>query len=105
MEVPKLGAMATCWAWNQKLKSSHKLVLLSLADSCCDKSMECELLIREIHEKSGLNKKTVMLALRNIEEIGLISRRRSKGGGTVYKLLAANLLMPEMVLKMLKKSR
>lgn len=66
-------------AWKANLKSSHKLVLLLLADMANDKSGECWPSVSFICERTDLSERTVQAAKKCLIDqgyISLINRRR-----------------------------
>lgn len=81
-----MSAKATFWAWEQRVKGSKKLVLLCLAD-CHNASTErCDPSLIYLSEKTGLDKKTIPLAIENLEKIGLLSTIKIKGKSNKYQL-------------------
>ncbi len=81
---------ATRWAWRQAVKGTHKLVLLSLADRADDRHT-CYPSVDRLHEDTCLNRKTIMEAIAELEELGLIEVHRLLGAGNKYRLLVAAL--------------
>ncbi|TNE87035.1 MAG: helix-turn-helix domain-containing protein [Gammaproteobacteria bacterium] len=81
-----VSASATFWAWNQSVKSSHKLVLLSLANCHNDSTGQCNPSIKYISDQTGLNRKTVLSSLSALEEMDLIIPRKSSGSSNSYRL-------------------
>jgi biotin operon repressor len=78
---------ATRWAWQQRVgRSTEKLVLLSLADRANEKH-ECYPSIERLALDTGCNRKTVMDAIRRLEDQGLIEAAKSWGRGTRYQLV------------------
>jgi hypothetical protein len=75
---------ATKVAWKIKLKSSQKLVILSLADRA-DSNNFCFPSISRLTEDTCLNRKTVLEAVRVLEELGHITIE--KGLGKVNKYI------------------
>ncbi len=80
---------ATRWAWEQKVKGTHKLVLLSLADRA-DERHACYPSVERLTADTGLNRKTVMDAISELEESGLISVDRLTGSGNRYRLMGVS---------------
>ena len=76
---------ATRWAWEQKVKATQKLVLLSLADRANEKHC-CYPSITRLSNDTGLNRKTVMNCIQQLEKSGLISTKRVVGSGNYYQL-------------------
>lgn len=77
---------ATRWAWKQECgRATSKLVLLSLADRA-GKDRTCYPSIQRLEQDTECDRKTVMSALRSLEEAGLIAAVRSPGRATVYAL-------------------
>ena len=78
---------ATRWAWQQAVtRSTDKLVLLSLADRA-NEAHQCYPSILRLAADTGCNRKTVMEAIRRLEESGLIEASKAWGKGTVYQLV------------------
>ena len=78
---------ATRWAWQQFIPhSTDKLVLLSLADRA-NEAHQCYPSIIRLAADTGCNRKTVMEAIRRLEELGLIEANKAWGKGTVYQLV------------------
>ncbi|MCK4705866.1 MAG: helix-turn-helix domain-containing protein [Gammaproteobacteria bacterium] len=75
---------ATRLAWKLKLKSSQKLVILSLADRA-DSNNFCFPSIVRLTKDTCLNRKTVLEAIRILEELGHI--KIEKGLGKVNKYI------------------
>jgi hypothetical protein len=63
---------ATLWAWSQKLTAPQKLILLSLADRAGE-NHEAWPSIARLELDTGLNRKTIMGHLQNLQEMGLIT--------------------------------
>lgn len=85
-----MSRKATAWAWEQSLKPSLKLVLLSMADRAGEDHTcwpSCERLVRD----TGLNKKTVYATLKKLVELNIIADTDKKKGRTssviIYKLI------------------
>lgn len=64
---------ATSWAWRQKLTSSEKLVLLSMADRAGEEHT-CYPSISRMAQDTGLNRKMVLSVLQRLREAGLNGR-------------------------------
>lgn len=78
---------ATRWAWQQAItRSTDKLVLLSLADRA-NESHQCYPSIQRLASDTGCDRKTVMQAVRRLEESGLIEAAKARGKGTNYQLI------------------
>lgn len=77
---------ATRWAWQQKLPASRKLVLLSLADRASEDHTAWPS-VQRLADDTGLDRKTVMEAISELERDGLIEPAKVPGKVTVYKLL------------------
>jgi hypothetical protein len=63
---------ATLWAWSQKLTAPQKLILLSLADRAGE-NHEAWPSIARLELDTGLNRKTIMGHLQNLQDMGLIT--------------------------------
>ena len=81
-----MSAEATFWAWQQGVKSTHKLVLLSLANCHNEANGQCNPSVLYIANATGLDRKTVMTAMSQLEDLGLIVRIKSTGSSTNYTL-------------------
>ncbi len=78
---------ATVWAWKQKVTSTQKLVLLSLADRAGE-NHDCWPSIERIVDNTGLNRKTVMKAIKDMVELDLIhSQKKAFGRSNTYTLI------------------
>lgn len=78
---------ATVWAWKQKVTSTQKLVLLSLADRAGE-NHDCWPSIDRIVDNTGLNRKTVMKAIKDMVELDLIhSQKKAFGRSNTYTLI------------------
>jgi hypothetical protein len=77
---------ATSKAWNVALQGSSKLVLLCLADHADDSTLEAFPSVSRISERTGLNRKTVLSCIAEMEKVGVISTRKKFGAGNVYHL-------------------
>lgn len=85
---------ATRWAWSQQeIKSTDKLVLLSLADRAGE-DHECYPSSERLALDTCLNLKTVKTAIKRLKELGLVEdtgRRRGQSGRVVvYRLIGVN---------------
>jgi hypothetical protein len=80
---------ATKSAWKLKLKSSQKLVILSLADRA-DSNNFCFPSIARLTEDTCLNRKTVLEAIKNLEDLGYITIEKGLGKGNKYTLILDN---------------
>lgn len=82
---------ATKWAWSQTgIKSSAKLVLLSMADRAGE-AHECYPSIGRLCQDTCLDRKTVISSLRALCKCGLIADTGKKTGRTgqviIYQLI------------------
>lgn len=85
-----MSAKATFWAWHQKIKpATSKLVLLCLADCHNDGNGQCNPGVEYISRVSGLDRKTVISALANLEAIGAIRAEKEHGRSNQYTLLTS----------------
>ena len=80
-----MSAEATQWAWSQTIRSTYKLVLLSLSNRA-DKNDTCWPSIERIRKDTGLDVKTVRAALRELAKSGLVEAEESNGRGYHYHL-------------------
>lgn len=79
---------ATRWAWMQNVKpASLKLLLLSLADRANGVNFQCYPSIDRLCVDTGLDRKTVMRGLKQLDEIGLIARVVRPSVGNIYHLI------------------
>ena len=74
------------WAWRQDLKSSNKLTLLALADCLNHETKRLNPSIKDLSEKTGQDRKTVIASLSNLESLGLIKTQKTQGKITLYAL-------------------
>jgi hypothetical protein len=82
-----MSAEATFWAWRQQgISSTAKLVLLCLADCHNADTGRCDPGAKYIAEKSELNLKTIPVALRRLEEVGLVTVEKRPGTSPNYRL-------------------
>lgn len=72
-------------AWKLALKSSPKLVLISLADQADDDGW-CFPSIQSLINRTGLSERAVQMQLNELEEIGAITRHRRRHATTVYRV-------------------
>ncbi|MGR9087306.1 MAG: helix-turn-helix domain-containing protein [Gammaproteobacteria bacterium] len=77
---------ATRWAWQQTVKPTQKLILLSLADRA-DEHFVCYPSIQRIIRDTGFDRKTVIRALQALEADGLIETIRALGEVNHYRLV------------------
>jgi hypothetical protein len=80
---------ATKAAWKLKLKSSQKLVILSLADRA-DSNNFCFPSIVRLSKDTCLNRKTVLEAIRILEDLGYITIEKGLGKVNKYILNLEN---------------
>ena len=73
------------WAWDQDLPSSQKLVLLCLADHHNSLTGRCFPSCSTICDMTGLNKKTVPVALQSLADRNLITIDRKPGRSPEYR--------------------
>ena len=73
------------WAWTQPLKGNRLLVLLNLCERA-DDAGQCYPSVARIGQDTGLNRKTVINALADLEAAGLIQKHRQTGSSTRYQL-------------------
>lgn len=69
------------------LSASQKLVLLCLADYAQEKDMKAWPSVSVIAEWSGLNRKSVIQAVKFLEDEGFLMVKKENGKGNVYTLL------------------
>lgn len=79
-----MSAKATFWAWEQQLKSAEKLVLLSLADCHNADTNRCDPSVKYLSVKTGLNRKTIINSLANLERDGLVFIQKLNGKQNKY---------------------
>lgn len=78
---------ASDWAWEQPVKpASAKLVLLCLANCHNDGTGRCNPSVKYIGDATGLDKKTIPVALEILAEKGLISFDRRRGAPPNYRV-------------------
>ena len=81
---------ATVWAWNQQVKATQKLVLLSLADRAGE-NHDCWPSIDRLVENTGLNRKTVIKVIKEMVDLGLIhSQKKAFGRSNTYTLIGVS---------------
>jgi DNA-binding transcriptional MocR family regulator len=85
---------ATKSAWKLKLKSSQKLVILSLADRA-DSNNFCFPSIARLTKDTCLNRKTVLEAIRILQELGYIEIEKGLGKVNKY-ILNLEKAVPEL---------
>lgn len=73
------------WAWSQPLPATRLLVLLNLVERAND-AAQCYPSVARIGQDTGLNRKTVIGALADLEAAGLIQKSRQAGTSTRYVL-------------------
>lgn len=76
---------ATRWAWKKKIRSAQKLVLLSLADRA-DEYFNCYPSISRLVNDTGLERKTVLKSIHEMEIMGILSVVREIGVVNYYQL-------------------
>lgn len=82
-----MSFLATRWAWSQQTKSSsQKLVLLALADCAENDSWEYNPSVSKLSQMTGLDRKTIMKALLQLAEDGLITAKGRNGCKKTYVL-------------------
>jgi hypothetical protein len=77
---------ATTWAWKKRLKSTEKLVLLSMADRAGE-DHKCYPSIARLAYDTGLNRKTVTSVLKRLRDAGII--------GKTGRMVGPNMSVPE----------
>lgn len=88
-----MSAKATFWAWEQRgLSSSQKLVLLCLADNHNGDSGQCNPSVAFVADKTGLNRKTILQAMADLESLGLIVGQKRLGSTTNFRLKTSTYL-------------
>jgi len=71
--------------WKLAIKSSPKLVLISLADQADDDGW-CFPSIQSLMNRTGLSERAVQMQLNYLEEVGAITRHRRRHATTVYRV-------------------
>ncbi len=75
------------WAFQQTgMRASVKFVLVALAERASEEN-ECWPSIDRIRSDTNLNRHTIVSALQELEEMGLIERRKRYSSTTVYRLI------------------
>lgn len=78
---------ATRWAWQQSgIKSSDKLVLLSMADRADEMHM-CWPAVSRIAADTCLNKDTVIASIERLIQAGLLEKKKRWGQSPIYHLI------------------
>lgn len=80
---------ATKWAWSQTIAPSQKIVLLSMADRAGETHV-CWPSLARLQADTCLDRKTIMGAIFQLEEAGLIAVKRQIGQGNSYQLIGVN---------------
>lgn len=80
---------ATRWAWQQQIRPTQKLVLLSLADRA-DEVHECHPSIARLVADTGLYRETIMEAISAMEQAGILAVDRCNGRGSRYRLIGVS---------------
>lgn len=80
---------ATRWAWQQPVKPSQKLVLLTLADRA-DEYFNCYPSISRMVNDTGLDRKTIIRALQSLEAEGFLSIQKTDGERNYYSLIGVS---------------
>ena len=81
-----MSAAATFWAWNQDVKSSHKLTLLALANCHNEKSGRCNPSIATLAKMTGLNRKTILRSVAELKVLGLVVPTKKYGASNQHVL-------------------
>jgi DNA-binding transcriptional MocR family regulator len=85
-----VSAEATFWAWRQDVKpASAKLVLLCMANCHNTCTGQCNPSVVFLTRNTGLNRKTVLVAIAQLEEMGAIKTEKHHGCSTHYALLTS----------------
>lgn len=95
-----MSRKATDWAWRFQASSpSIKLVLLALADRA-DDAGECYPSVERLEVDTGLNRKTIIKATRELEIAGAVIDTRKRKGATqrvkVYRLTTDTETVPKV---------
>lgn len=80
---------ATKWAWSLSISPTRKIVLLSMADRAGETHV-CWPSIARLEADTCLDRKTILNAISELEEMGLIVVSRSLGNGNSYRLVGVN---------------
>jgi len=87
---------ASIWALNLPHKNAtHKVVLLGLANHADPTGGKCFPSITRLELYTGLSRRTVIRAIKQMEELGIISAIHTKGKSTQYQLNIDLELVPE----------
>ena len=81
---------AISWAWGTDATHASRLVLLALADSQNEKTGLCCPSIARLVEMTRLARTSIMEAIRQLEESGLVTVSRKNGCGSRYVLNRPN---------------
>lgn len=80
---------ATRWAWEQPLKPTCKLILLSLADRAGE-THECWPSTERLVRDTGLHRDTVFAAVKELESKEILRVTRIHGKGNKYQLIGVS---------------
>lgn len=80
------------WALSQDIKSSNKLVLVALANRADRHVFDCHPSILRLEKDTGMNRKTIMKSIQELEGFGLIVVTRINGSGNKYTLKINNMI-------------
>jgi hypothetical protein len=83
-------------AWKLDIKSSPKLVLISLADQANDDGW-CICGIHHLMNRTGLSERAVQMQLNYLEDIGAVTRHRRRHQVTVYRVTPEAANCPRIV--------
>lgn len=84
-----MGFKLSQWAWNQTIaKASVKLVLLCLSDRANDETLKCFPGTKDIAKRTGLDRKSILSATKELERLGLIEITKVNGSSNRYSMLA-----------------
>lgn len=81
-----MSASATFWAWRQSTTSTQKLTLLALANCHNEGTGQCNPSVNHISSVTGLNRKTVIKSIAELEGLGLIESEKGNGKSTNYTI-------------------
>jgi len=85
-----VSAKATFWAWRQAIKpASAKLALLCMADCHNADNGQCNPSVAYIARHTGLDRKTVLVAIADLVKMGAITVEKHHGAGNHYTLLTS----------------
>lgn len=95
-----MSRKATDWAWNYKAPNpSAKLVLLALSSRACEQG-ECFPSIQRLEIDTGLNRKTIIKAIQELELLGAVIDSGKRKGATqrvkVYRVNTDAETVPEV---------